>query len=130
MCALRLILMWKTGANLPSSLKSGEMYFRDLHVFKETSPVDHLALRLQSFFQSEVILDYSESLPREITDSLFICILRVVYPYNRSHPIRKRGRKFVSWLYLKWLMIPRWPRKTVKSSSTHWPGLLGMIELP
>ena len=46
MCSGTIILIGKPDTNFFSSLKHGELYFRDLQVFQETLPVDHLALRL------------------------------------------------------------------------------------
>lgn len=46
MCSRTIILVGKPDTNFLSSLKHGELYFRDLQVFEETLPVDHLAFRL------------------------------------------------------------------------------------
>ena len=65
-CSRTIILVWKLGSNLHPSIKR-ELCFRDLQVFKEILPVDHLVLRLQSSFQKEVNLDCSGGLSGEIT---------------------------------------------------------------
>ena len=79
------ILVQEPGINLPLSksgwLCSWGVVIRHLQVFKEISPVDHVAFRwLWRSVQKEAALDYWEGSPRESTGSLFMCILAGVIP--------------------------------------------------